>query len=177
MCTNGSGTNSVKPPVSFCSARVRTRWRATCTGRSTVPNMIVTFERRPTECAVRCASSHSSVFTLSGQMTARTSSSRISAAVPGSVASPASFSLHEVVGERHVEPARAFGHLERGEAVHVDLRRDLLHRARDVDVVVAVEVGVDAALEAHLGRAALDRLDHAALHLLELERGTAGRAG
>ena len=55
-------------------------------------------------------------------MTARTSSSRISAAVPGSVASPASFSLQQVVGERHVEPARAFGHLERGEAVHVDRR-------------------------------------------------------
>ena len=48
MCTKGSGTNSVKPPVSFCRSRVRTRWRATCTGRSTEPCMIVTFERRPT---------------------------------------------------------------------------------------------------------------------------------
>ena len=51
----------------------------------------------------------------------------------------------------------------------MDRGRDLLHRARDVDVVVAVEVGMDAALEAHLGRAALDRLDHAALHLLHLD--------
>ena len=91
MCTNGNGTNSVKPPVSFWTARVRTRWRATCSGRSTCPNMIVTFERSPTECAVRWASSHSSVSILSGQMMARTSSSRISAAVPGSVARPASF--------------------------------------------------------------------------------------
>ena len=48
--------------------------------------------------------------------------------------------------------------------------RDRLHRARDVDVVVAVEVGMDPALEAHLGRAALDRLDDAPLHLLELEQ-------
>ena len=95
--------------------------------------MIVTFERSPTECAVRCASSHSSVLTLSGQMIARTSSSRISAAVPGSVARPASFASTQVVAQRHVEPAGAFGDLERGEAVHVDLRRDLLHRARDVD--------------------------------------------
>ena len=58
MWTNGNGTNSVKPPVSRCSARVRSRWRAHDTGCSTAPNMIVTFERRPTEWAVRCASSH-----------------------------------------------------------------------------------------------------------------------
>ena len=169
MCTNGSGTNSVKPPVSCCSARVRTRWRATCSGRSTCPNMMVTFERRPTECAVRWASSHSSVSILSGQMTARTSSSRISAAVPGSVARPGLLGEHEVVAQRHAEAARALGDLERGEAVHVDLRRDLLHRARDVEVVVAVEVGMDAALQAHLGGAAVDRLDDAPLDLVEVE--------
>ena len=71
---------------------MRTMWRAQLTGCSTEPNMMVMFDRRPTECAVRCASSHSSVETLSGQSTARTSSSRISAAVPGSVLSPASLS-------------------------------------------------------------------------------------
>ena len=75
----------------------------------------------------------------------------------------------EVVAQRHVEAARAFGHLERGEPVHVDRGRDRLHRARDVDVVVAVEVGMDTALQADLGRAALDRLDDAALHLLHLD--------
>ena len=91
MCTNGSGTNSVKPPVSRCRARVRTMWRAQLTGCSTEPNMMVMLERSPTECAVRCASSHSSVEILSGQITARTSSSRISAAVPGNVFRPASF--------------------------------------------------------------------------------------
>ena len=91
MCTKGSGTNSVKPPVSRCRARVRTMWRAQLTGCSTEPNMMVMLERRPTLCAVRCASSHSSVLILSGQMRARTSSSRISAAVPGSVLRPASF--------------------------------------------------------------------------------------
>ena len=48
--------------------------------------------------------------------------------------------------------------------------RDLLHRPGDVEVVVAVEVGVDAALQAHLGRAALDRLDHAPLDLVEVEQ-------
>ena len=53
MCTNGSGTNSVKPPVSAWRSRVRIRWRAHDRGCSIEPNMIVTFERRPTECAVR----------------------------------------------------------------------------------------------------------------------------
>ena len=93
MCTNGSGTNSVKPPVSRCSARVTTMCRAQLCGCSTDPNMIVMLDRNPTVWAVRCASSHSSVEILSGQRMARTSSSRISAAVPGSVLSPASFSL------------------------------------------------------------------------------------
>ena len=54
--------------------------------------MIVTLLRSPIEWAARCTSSHSSVSTLSGQITARISSSRISAAVPGSVFSPASCS-------------------------------------------------------------------------------------
>ena len=86
------------------------------------------------------------------------------------MARPGVLQPQQVVGERHVEPARTFGDLERGEPVHVDLRRDLLHRARDVDVVVAVEVGMDAALQAHLGRAALDGFDHPPLHLLHLEQ-------
>ena len=60
-------------------------WRAQGTGCSIEPNMIVMFERSPTPWAVRWASSHSSVLILSGQRTARTSSSRISAAVPGRV--------------------------------------------------------------------------------------------
>ncbi len=42
--------------------------------------------------AVLTTSSHSAVFSLSGQMTARTSSSRISAAVPGKVLKPAALS-------------------------------------------------------------------------------------
>ena len=50
--------------------------------------MIVTFERSPTRWAASCTASHCSVVTLSGQMTARTSSSRISAAVPGNDPSP-----------------------------------------------------------------------------------------
>ena len=59
--------------------------------------MIVAVVRRPTECAVSMTSSHSSVEILSAQMRWRISSSRISAAVPGSVASPAAFSCSRYV--------------------------------------------------------------------------------
>ena len=92
MWTNGRGTNSVNPPVSACRARVRSRCRAHDTGCSMAPNMMVMFDRSPMEWATRWASSHSSVSILSGQRTARTPSSRISAAVPGRVARPAAFS-------------------------------------------------------------------------------------
>ena len=61
----------------------------------------------------------------------------------------------QVVGERLAEPLGALGDLEGGEAVDVDVGRRVLHRPGDVDVVVAVEVGVDAALQAHLGGAAV----------------------
>ena len=90
MCTKGSGTNSVNPPVSFWRSRVRTRCRAHDRGCSTAPNMMVTLERSPTLWAVRWAKSHWSVLILSGHNTARTWSSRISAAVPGRVLRPAS---------------------------------------------------------------------------------------
>ena len=38
----------MNPPVSCCSSRVRTRWRAQWTGGSTEPNMIVMLMRSPT---------------------------------------------------------------------------------------------------------------------------------
>ena len=59
----------------------------------------------------------------------------------------------QVVGQRLAEALGALGDLEGGEAVDVDVGRGLVHRPGDVDVVVAVEVGVDAALQAHLGGA------------------------
>ena len=47
-------------------SRATTRWRAQERGCSTAPNMIVTFERSPTECAVSWTSSHCSVVDLVG---------------------------------------------------------------------------------------------------------------
>ena len=37
------------------------------------------------------------------------------------------------------------------------------------DLTIAVEIGMDAALQAHFGRAAVNRLDDAPLHLLDLD--------
>ena len=71
----------------------------------------------------------------------------------GQGAQPGVHQPPEVVGERLAEALGALGDLERGEAVDVDVGRGVLHRPGDVDVVVAVEVRVDAALQAHLGGA------------------------
>ena len=59
--------------------------------------------------------------------------------------------------------------------MYVHLRHCRLHRARDVDVVVAVEVGVDAALQGDLGGAEVPRLLGASGDVVEREevRGTA----
>ena len=127
--------------------------------------MIVAVERRPTPCAVSCTSSHWPVVTLSGQSVRRTSSSRISAAVPGSEARPGVAEQDEVLVERQPERRRALPDLERGERVHVDPGHGLLHGAADLEVGLAGEARVDAALEADLGRAALPRLARAARDL------------
>ncbi len=90
MCTYGSGTNSVMPPVRSCRSRRASRCRAQWPMRSTWPNMIVDVVESPISWAVAIVDSQAAVSTLSGQIMRRTSSSRISAAVPGSVARPAS---------------------------------------------------------------------------------------
>ncbi len=73
----------------------------------------------------------------------------------------------EVVGQRQAERRRALPDLERRERVHVHLRHRVLDRAHDRLVVVAVERRMDPALQAHLGRAAIPRLDDAARDLVE----------
>jgi hypothetical protein len=55
--------------------------------------MIVAVVLMPRRWAFSTTSNHCAVLILSGQMTARTSSSRISAAVPGNEPRPASFNL------------------------------------------------------------------------------------
>ena len=71
--------------------------------------------------------------------------------------------------ERDAERRRALPHLERRERVDVHVGRRFLHRAAEVEIGLAGVVGVDAALHADFGGAALPGLDHAALHLVEPE--------
>src|SRR3954453_10588467 len=69
--------------------------------------------------------------------------------------------------QRQLERRGALPNLERGEGVHVQLGQDFLDRPADVDVEVAGEGRMDAALEADLGAAALPRLLTAADDLVE----------
>ncbi len=105
VCTNGSVTNSVKPPVRcWMSARVRrcpSQWR----GWSTWPYIIVEDDRMPSSWAVVTTSIQSAAGSLPLVRIQRTSSSRISAAVPGMVSSPAS--LAAVSHSRIDMPVRA----------------------------------------------------------------------
>ena len=80
----GSVTNSVKPPVSLLDAgpAVR-RWPSQWRGWSTWPYIIVEEERMPSSWAVVMTSIQVAVGSLPLVRTQRTSSSRISAAVPG----------------------------------------------------------------------------------------------
>ena len=132
--------------------------------------MMVMLERRPTPWAVRCASSHCSVLILSGQMRARTSSSRISAAVPGSVLRPASLSRVRY-SARGTSERRAPSVTSRAVKPWMWMSvRAGPHRLEHVEVVVAVEVGVDAALQADLGGALGFGLGHPAGDLVELQQ-------
>ncbi len=114
------------------------------------------------------------VETLSGQMIRRTSSSRISAAVPGERSEARVSKAREIVGEREPEGRRALPDLERREGVHVQIGQLALDRLDELDVVVAGERRVDAALEADLDRASLPGLVAAADDLVE--RDEIGRA-
>ena len=76
----------------------------------------------------------------------------------------------QVGGQVFAQPLGTLGDLERGEPVHVHVGHRVLHGAGDVDVVVAVEVGVDAALQRHLGGAHLPRLGGALGDVVERQQ-------
>ena len=103
----------MKPPVSSCSAASVRRCATQCAGVSTWPYIIVEVVGRPTRCAVRMISSQVAVGSLPLVSTQRTSSSRISAAVPGTESSPASFAAVRKSRERQPGAGGAVDDLHR----------------------------------------------------------------
>ncbi len=112
----------------------------------------------PSSCAVLTTSTQAAAGSLPLVSTQRTSSSRISAAVPGMVSSPASRS--SVSHSRTGTPAFAAAvTISIGrERVHVHARHPRLDRPDDVGVAGDRHLRVDAALQADLGGAGRPRL-------------------
>src|ERR1700720_3710883 len=144
-CTNGSSTNSVKPPVRSWMPRITRRWPTQWAGVSTCPYIIVALVGMPSSCAVVMTSIHAAAGSLPLVSTHRTSSSRISAAVPGSEATPPPRAPVKHPPPRrpgpdqplpHRQPGagRAVHHLHRRERVHVHVRAAPLDLGRDVEV-------------------------------------------
>ena len=77
--------------------------------------------------------------------------------------------LGEPLGDPDPEAGGAVGDLHGRERMDVDVRHPRLDRVEDAEVVVAAEVGVDAALHAHLGGAGLPCFLGAVGHLLDGE--------
>ena len=160
MCTNGSGTNSVNPPVSFCSVAGAHE----VAGDVDRPFDVAEHDRdvRAQPDLVRDAVRLEPLLGVDlvgaddrpdlvvedlGRGARQRREPGVLRAARGSRASGMPSRRAPSVTSSAVKPCTWM------------LRRDLLHGPGDVEVVVAVEVGVDAALQADLGRAAVDRLD------------------
>ena len=161
----GEAAGLVLDPLQHAQVR-----RPSGAGRSTWPYIIVELDRIPSRCAVVTTSIHWLVGSLPLVRTQRTSSSRISAAVPGIVSSPASLAFEQPVADRQPGAGGAVDDLHRAERVHVHLRHPLLHRGREVEVRRAGQLGVDAALHADLGRAEVPGLLGPVGDLVERQR-------
>src|ERR1017187_6251023 len=152
---NGSSTNSVKPPVRSWIDRITRRWPTQCAGGSTCPYIIVEEVRRPSSCAVVTTSIHTEAGSLPLVSTQRTSSSRISAAVPGprprQPPAPRLLGPDQPLPDRQAGPRGAVHHLHRGERVYVKIWAPTLDFGSDFEVRCAWYIGMDPALHAHLG--------------------------
>ena len=126
--------------------------------------------RRPTAWAVRCASSHSLGVDLVGAQHGADLVVEDLCGGAGQRAEAGVLEPGQVRRQRLAQPLGALGHLESREAVDVDAGHGGLHRPHHVDVEVAVEGRVDAALEAHLGRAPRGRLGGALGDVVEGEQ-------
>src|SRR3984957_11823519 len=166
---NGSRTNSVKPPVRSCTDRITRRCPTQCAGVSTCPYIIVEEVRRPSSCAVLMTSIQTEAGSLPLVSTQRTSSSRISAAVPGSESRPASLAPPQPLPDRQAGAGRPVDNFHRGERVYVKIWAASLDFGSDFEICCSWQIGMDTTLHAHLGGAGLPRFDRAVADLLERE--------
>ena len=150
--------NAVKPPVSSCSWRSRSRCSIRSASVSTWPNIIVAVLRPPSSCQTRFTLSQSSVITLPRVIAVRTRSTRISAPPPGRLPRPAAFSRSSTVAQRQLRDLREVVNLRRAEAVDVDLRKARLDVAQQFFVPLELVIGMQAALHQNLIAAERDRL-------------------
>ena len=123
----------------------------------------------PSRWAVVMISSHWRVEIRPREMTSRTSSSRISADVPGKSPEAGVTQLAEILGDRHSGPRHAVQHLLGREGMDVQVRQRLVDRPAEVDVEAAVELRREPGLHAHLGRPEVPGFPCPADHLLERE--------
>ena len=124
----------------------------------------------PSSCAVVITSIQAAAGSLPLVSTQRTSSSRISAAVPGSESRPAARA--RVSHSRTGRPVRADAvhHLHRRERVHVNVRAAPLDLVGQVEVGGAGQVRVDAALHADFGSARVPGLGGPVTDLAQRQR-------
>ena len=150
---NGSSTNSVNPPVSSCTAAIVRRCCTQCCGESTWPYIIVELDGSPTLCAVLITSIQLAVGNFPLVRIQRTSSSRISAAVPGMLSSPAS--LTEIRNSSIDRPVRTVPFITSiGEKACTCICGTRCFTARTRSAIRRTrQIRVDAALHADLGGA------------------------
>ena len=89
---------------------------------------------------------------------------------PRQRAEPGLLELRQEVAQRQTERRRTLRYFQWREGMYMHIRQHCLDRAADAEIGLAGIVGMDAALQAHLGGAAVDGLDDAPLDLLEVEQ-------
>ena len=140
-------------------SRSRSMCLTQCSGSSVWPYIIVEVEGMPRLCAVRMTSIHCRTFNLLGLRDLRTSSSRISAAVPGILPNPASFNIDQILAQRQARFFDAVRDFHGRIGMHMKFRQASLDGAKKFNVIVAVEIFREAALNAHFRGPTLDRLE------------------
>ena len=160
----------MNPPVSSWILLSTRRWPTQWRGLSTWPYIIVLVVGMPTWCAVVTTSTQVRVGSLPLVRIQRTSSSRISAAVPGSEPRPASRALIRKSSiDRPVRAVPLTTSIGLNAWTCISGTR-CLDRGDQVEVRRRGQLGVDAALHADLGRAEVPGLLGAVGDLVEGQR-------